>query len=372
MAFTRDDIAAYEKQAPAVVADTLETAFTPAAAAPAPAAAPQPAATAPDETVTEETAAGESPASADPDPAAPGGESSAETTADSATANTQPEGETSTTEENGNQPPPKGSARERIEDLVSERNALRKYIEYREQLWNTEGKKPAAPASPETPAAKPATAPAAQPAADDPRPTLEKFDFDLEAYGKAEGEWIQRQIDRGVDRKLGAVKEEEKATAAQAEATRVRAAFEENAAKFESTHSDFRAVILNPALPRLAPVAAAAMVRSDQSAAILYHLGKHVDEAARIARMAPEQQLMAIGRIEAKVGAPQPTPTPAPKPAPKQKTVSQAPPPPTPVAAGGVAAKDPSTMSMDEFVAHERQQEANRRAARAKMRQAMR
>ena len=367
MAFSRDDISAYEAQTPTKVADDIGTAFKPAASAAAPSAPAskpanaKPAAVQPADDV--ETTTEETPASDETDPAESGGEPSADTPADSATANAQPEGETSTSDEDGNQPPPKGSARERIEDLVAERNALRKYVQYREELWK--GQPPAQAAGEVAPTA---AAPVAPTVAPDPEPNLETMNYDLEAFNTAHKAWVQRQIDFGVKQKLQEERAKQEKTAAEQEALTVRAGFEERAEKFAATHTDFKAVILNPALPQLHPRAAGAMVRSDQSAAILYHLGKNPDFAARVARMTPDQQVMQIGRIEGIVSSQ------APAPKPQKQKVSNAPPPPTTTTGGTSRGKDPTdpSMSMDEFVALDRADRQRQREQRNTARDSMR
>lgn len=365
MAFSRDEMAAYEKQTPAQVADDIGTAFKPAAPAAAPSAPASKPATPPAKEPADdvgETTSEDSPASEDADPAETGGEPSAETTAASATAGAQPEGETATSDEDGNQPATKGSARERIEDLVAERNALRKYIGYREELWKSGAAKPAETAQPA------AAAPEASTETPDPEPNLEAMNYDLEAYNKAHKEWVGRQIDRGVKKGLQEAETKRSQTAAAQEAQTVRAGFEQRAEKFAETHSDFKAVILNPALPSLNSRAAGAMVRSEHSAAILYHLGKNPDLTARISRMNPDQQVMQIGRIEALVSAP------APASKPQKQKVSNAPPPPTTTTGGTSRGKDPTdpTMSMDEFVALDRAERQRQREQRNAARDAMR
>lgn len=365
MSFSRDDLAAYEKAAPPAVPPAVTAAAaapdsndTPAASAPAGApAAPelkQPAAAPP---------AGEA------DPAVPGGESSADTPAESAAANADTGSET---------PPSKGSAQERIADLVAERNAFRKYGEYQgEKIAELtaqieslkKGISPAAAASAE--AAGNAASPAAQPAAapaNDLRPTLEQFDFDLETYGKAESDWIQRQIDRKVEAALGRKEITSAQSAAQAAEKAVAESFNARMEDFAKTHPDLKVVLANPALPALAKPAARHILTAENGAAIVYHLGKNPDVAVRISRMAPEQQLVAIGRIESQLAA---TPSETQQQPTKQKTTTQAPPPPTPVSGGAPAQKSLETMSMDEFVQHEREAELRKRQQRQAIRKAV-
>ncbi len=377
MPFTREEIAAYEKQQAASVADDLAAAFGASnsedapAAADAPSTSAQPAASVPESAPAAAPAPDvATPAAPAPVPAAPGGEPSAENAAESATANAAPDD--AAPSQTGT-PPRRGTAQDRIEDLVAERNALRKYIEHREQVW----KGPAAPTqtAPATPAASPAPAAPTTPApANDPRPSLEQFEYDVAAFNKADGEWLQRQIDRQVESRLSKEREAATANTAQQEAQAARQAFEERANKFAAVTPDFQAVVSNPALMHTlteAPNIVRGFARSELSAQILYHLGQHMDLTARIARMSPDQQLMAIGRIEGELeraAAPTPSSAPSQQP-PKQKVLTQAPPPPTPNAGATTPTKDVNSMSMEEFVAHERAAAIRLREQRRAMRQ---
>lgn len=78
----------------------------------------------------------------------------------------------------------------------------------------------------------------------------------------------------------------------------------------------------------------AAIMDSDVGADIVYHLGKHPEEAARIAALPPLRQAKEIGRLEARFSEQQPA---------ANKQVSKAPPPISPV--GGAAQADPASLS---------------------------
>jgi hypothetical protein len=88
---------------------------------------------------------------------------------------------------------------------------------------------------------------------------------------------------------------------------------------------------------------AEAIVDSDVGPQLTYHLAKNPQEAARIAGLSPVKAIREIAMIEAKLKAPA---------APTVKATS-APPPPTHVSSRSASAvsKDPSRMSMDEYVA---------------------
>lgn len=226
--------------------------------------------------------------------------------------------------------PPKGSARERIEDLVAERNALKKYIEYRDSLERPVAAAPKV----EVPAVETEGA-----------PTLESCQFDTDKWTKAMNAWTQTQIQTGVKQAL--VSERQSATAQDA-----KAKFEERMTAAEKAIPDFKTILGNPALPQLHKDAASLIVASDLGPQILYHLGKNPEKAARIARQSPIQQAAAVGRLEVELKAPKP---------PKQ--LSNAPPPPTTTKGAGtapVSTTDPK-MDLKEFMARERQALIDRR-----------
>lgn len=89
-----------------------------------------------------------------------------------------------------------------------------------------------------------------------------------------------------------------------------------------------------------------AIIESDQSADIAYHLAKNPQEAERIVSLSPVQQIKEIARLEDKFkGASAPV-----------KRVSQAPKPVNPVGdAGEAPAVDPDKMSDDEWLKFERE-----------------
>jgi len=220
--------------------------------------------------------------------------------------------------------PPKGSARERIEELVAERNALKKFIDYREAAWSQPGKV-------ETPApvAEISTA-----------PTLESCQYDTDKWTQAMSAYTQKQIQAGVKQAL----ESERNTASVQD---TRAKFEQRMDAFAKATPDVKVVLGNPALPQLDKDAAALVVKSDLGPQIMYHLGKNPEKAARIARQSPIEQGAAIGRIEAELKLPKP-----------QKQISNAPEPPTP-SKGAIAPQEGGSIA--DFVARERKAMADRR-----------
>ena len=88
---------------------------------------------------------------------------------------------------------------------------------------------------------------------------------------------------------------------------------------------------------------------SDAGAKLIHHLGKDLDEAARIAALTPVQRARELTKLELKLNQPA-----------KPKPVSQAPAPITPIAGSGATSKDPSQMTDQEFAKWRKSQIAQR------------
>ena len=275
---------------------------------------------------------------------APGESASAETVAETAPAEPSTGDVTSPADEPApisQEKPARNSASARIQELVEERNALRAYGRHLEQTLAEQRGKPAA------------TAPAPAPvSADDPPPTLEQHAFDTKKHAEAQAAWVQRQVDKRVTEKVEAVTRQQQQQTAKQQ-------FESRLEAFRATHDDFDLVISNPNLPSLHERAVATVIHSEKGPELAYQLAKNPDLAVRIARMAPDQQLMALGRLEAQLSTP-------PAPASSQKTPTRAPAPPRPVPSGAGPGKDPNapSSSMSEFVAAHRERLKARRRMR--------
>jgi hypothetical protein len=140
-------------------------------------------------------------------------------------------------------------------------------------------------------APKPATPPPVEtpPPADDPEPEAEKFTDYIE-WQKAWTRWDRRQ-----DQKQQAI---EAAKRAAAETERSKAAtWNERVNAAKAVKPDFETIALNPDLP-VTVVMGEAISDSEIGADILYHLGTHPDEAARIAKLPPVAQVREIGKLE--------------------------------------------------------------------------
>lgn len=127
---------------------------------------------------------------------------------------------------------------------------------------------------------------------------------------------------------------------------------EARTAEAEAKFPDYREVVNNPALPKLAevnPILFATVLTHPRMAELTYFLGKNPQEAHRIAYLPPAMANVELGMIAAKL----PTAT---------KQASQAPAPPATVGGGTAEVhKDPTKMSYNEFVAWRRRSQAQKR-----------
>ncbi|MDE2144974.1 MAG: hypothetical protein KGJ01_03360, partial [Patescibacteria group bacterium] len=158
------------------------------------------------------------------------------------------------------------------------------------------------------------------------KPTPDKF-TSYDEYTEALTDWK-------VDQKLKTV-EVEKSRASE------RQVFEGRINKAIEKYPDFKDVALNPSVA-INPAMYEVIKDSDLGADIAYYLGSNPDEAARIAKLNPIAAIKEIAQIEARMRAPKT----------EVKRITQAPKPVKTVTGGGETVdKDPSTMSMEEYIA---------------------
>jgi len=365
MAFTREDMAAYEKQPQTQVADNASPfeGATPAKTASAADIATAKNSTQPN---ADDSAVNNTDPSSDADESDldAQGDGASDANADSSTASADGSGESDTNadddDQGGNevQPnqnqPKKGSAAERIQELNDLMSGYKEFGKLKEnevkelraelaRLKTLTDKNPNA-------AAPSSEAPLAVKETGDPMPDLSDPDvnFDADKLRVKTQKWIQQQIQNGTQAAV-------KALTGQTAAEKLRTTFETNAYKFAEGHKDWDTVVVkNQVLidNQLAPVAAIALARSELGPDIMYYMGQNPGVAVRIAKLPPDQQLEEIGEIKAEIKAQkkaaattaQPnngtkqTPAPAANKG-KQKSHTQAPPPPNPTK--GASRADP-------------------------------
>ena len=137
-------------------------------------------------------------------------------------------------------------------------------------------------------------------------PSLDQFD-DIEKYADAKAEWAKTQALKDYEAK-------QRTTTQQEQQKRLVATWEEKATAAESKYDDFEETVgeLHPNNPL-----AVAIMREENGADVAYHLGKNPKDASRILGLDPIDQILAIGRLAAKLAseppvAKQPSKAPAP------------------------------------------------------------
>lgn len=224
----------------------------------------------------------------------------------------------------GEEPEPKRSrVQERIDELTRDKYTLLQDRDYWRQKALAEEK----PKEPEPESPK--------------EPQLEDFS-DTEDYLKAHASWTRSYIGYERQRTIQEAREQAQREAEnqrkQASQQQVQGQWAERMNEARTRLDGFDAIALNPNIT-VNETMADVIMDSDKGPDLLYHLGKYPEKAARIAAMPPSRAAAALGKLEAEVMS--------------QKTPksSNAPPPPKPERGSGEApTKDPSKMSMTEFV----------------------
>jgi len=193
----------------------------------------------------------------------------------------------------------------------------------------------------------------------DPEPVRPaKADFpDADAWEQALVDYADKKAAWTARREIQAAQAEEQRKrelqAIEEGQEKARREYNERVQKVKEQFTDYDEVAESPDVQVPIPVAYA-IINDPDGPAIQYYLGKHPDEAKKLFDMSPPQQLVALGKIVAKMAAPAPAPEP-PKPKPP---VSAAPAPIKPLKTGGEGgvSKSLDEMSMEEYAAHRRAQ----------------
>ena len=151
-------------------------------------------------------------------------------------------------------------------------------------------------------------------------PTLAQFDYDPEKYATAKAEFAKSQALKELEAK-------QREQVSQSFQTELVSKWEEKVDKSLDKYDDYQEVVgeLKPVSPLIV-----AIMDAENGPDIAYYLGKHLDEAKRLAALPHVSQIREIGRLEAKLSL-----APA-----KPITPSKAPPPITPVTGAASTATD--------------------------------
>lgn len=253
------------------------------------------------------------------DPAEEGQEEAAQESAEQASGEDQPSA------------PRKKSAQGRIDEITRARREAEREREYWKQValakeqairQQTQPQQPQNPLFP-------------------PRPTLDQFETTSE-YEDALLTWHE-------------TRKEITSRAAQQQQAQMRAAqvFSERAQALRKEHDDFDEVIEAPVFSQVMRVT---LMNSENGPEVAYHLGlpQNRAEADRIRNLPMELQPYELGKLETKLLIAKQT-----------KKVPSAPPPIKPVGMSGQGgAKDPSKMTIDEWMAWDRQKQLDKLKAK--------
>lgn len=184
------------------------------------------------------------------------------------------------------------------------------------------------------------------------------YDAAMDAFIEQTTAWSARQGQKAAEQSLAEQKKadaeaaaaEASTSAAEKSAAAVVERFQAAQAKAIEKHADFVQTVSNKDLPITTPMAHAILQAAEDGTEVMYYLGKHPEEAARIAALTPEptavqEAHIAISRAAIEIGKLAATLAAAPK-----AEVSKTPAPIAPVGARGASGhKTLSEMSMDEY-----------------------
>lgn len=170
--------------------------------------------------------------------------------------------------------------------------------------------------------------------------------FDQDAYQKAVGEYNQAQTRKILDQ------ERQDRELAQVRA-RVEASWDE-ARKIHTDFDDVRAKVEGTPADMVPQFVTNYVVDSEKSGQVAYFLWTHPEESQRIAKLSPIRGIAELGKLEAKLTAPEAPKVPVAESTPER---TGAPPPITPLNTSGAGSvnTDPSKMSFQELRAFERE-----------------
>lgn len=167
-----------------------------------------------------------------------------------------------------------------------------------------------------------------------PAPTREQFEYDEDKYVQAVVGWQIEQRDAATMRQRSQEQQQRAQQDFQADFNgRANKIMTDGAAKYPDFEDAVRSVPGNVFdMPT-----ALAISETDSPVEITYHLAKHPEEAAKLAKMSPLKKAVELGKLEAKITA-------------AAKPRTNAPPPPKPVGGKEPGTVRESDMSMDEWL----------------------
>jgi len=172
------------------------------------------------------------------------------------------------------------------------------------------------------------------------KPTPEQFP-DYNQYVEALTDWKVGQAQKNVQESFERQRQVE-------QETQLVRNFEESEDTARGLYEDYDVVTRNPEL-KVTTSMIDTLSGFEMGPEVLYYLGKHADEAARIARLPPKQEAAALARIEARLERL------------SQQAPTTAPPPPSTVKGSASVEKKPEQMTDKEYWEWDKKQNAKRR-----------
>lgn len=168
------------------------------------------------------------------------------------------------------------------------------------------------------------------------KPTLEQYGYDQDAWAQAYEQWAQA----GIERQQVAQQEAQQKQQEYQQQLQKQMQLQQRVAEAQTKYPDFMAKVFDPQLPSLQSLNRAAyeaVLDSDSMADVAYYLADNPAEVYKFSSMSPIQAVKEIARIEAKLSKP-------------AKKLTQAPPPPSQVTGKAESVKDPTNMSIEEWM----------------------
>jgi hypothetical protein len=188
---------------------------------------------------------------------------------------------------------------------------------------------------------------AAAPVADDGKPNLAQFDYDIEKFTEAKAAWEVERILKSRD-------EATQKQAAQSQQQEILQAYQERLEAFADDHPDFQEVVGSIQYP-LADELQAAIMAHEKGAAIAYHLGLNDDDAFQLASVQPHLAAAAVDRLAKRLAAPAPVAAPA-----ATRPVTKAPAPPPSLTGKSPVSVPPEKLTDEEWLAREKERARKR------------
>ena len=127
-------------------------------------------------------------------------------------------------------------------------------------------------------------------------PKLEDFEYDQDAFNAA---LIDYKVELGISKAVAKVTSTQSDAAKTAESEEAQKGFNDRIISMAKNDWD---EVANK-VPTLPPGVADALVRSENGAELIYHLGSHLDLADKVANMSPQAAMMELGRISVTMAA---------------------------------------------------------------------